>query len=167
MTYVISHNEAQALGFDIAAAVSNFAAAVDAHRLTVDVPAPTAHRLVEFIVRQQGGQFTIEPPPPPPEESEPQDPLIPSITFAQLLIALVAAGWITEAEGEAWLVGTLPAPVNALIASLLPNQRFAARARAVAPSVVLRNDPLVVALGTAQGKTSAELDQFFITAAGL
>ncbi len=85
------------------------------------------------------------------------------ITFAQLLIGLVAEGWISEAEGDAWLTGTPPAPVLALIAQLPEAQRFAAKARAVRPSVVLRNDPLVVALGAMQSKTPEQLDTFFNT----
>ncbi len=84
------------------------------------------------------------------------------ITFAQLLIGLVAEGWITEADGVAWLSGTPPAPVLALIGQLPAGQRFAARARAVRPSVVLLSDPLVQALGAMQGK-SAELPGFFNT----
>lgn len=86
-----------------------------------------------------------------------------SLSFAQLLIGLVAEQWMTEAEGEAWLGGTLPAPVTALIDTLPLEQRFAAKARAIAPSVVLRNDPLLAALGAAQGKTPEQLDTFFTT----
>jgi hypothetical protein len=82
------------------------------------------------------------------------------ITFAQLLIGLVAEGWITEADGVAWLSGTPPAPVISLIGQLPAGQRFAARARAVRPSIVLLSDPLVQALGAMQGK-SAELPGFF------
>lgn len=86
------------------------------------------------------------------------------LSFAQLLIGLVAEGWITQAEGTAWLINrTLPAPVTALIGQLPADQQFAALARAVAPSEVLRLDPLVVALGNAQGKTPAQMDEFFIT----
>ena len=99
---------------------------------------------------------------------EPERPeLVPSIpqqlTFAQLLIGLVTEEWITEAEGEAWLTGSLPAPVSALIATLPEGQRFAARARAARPSVVLRSDPLVNALAAAQEKTQADMDAFFTT----
>lgn len=86
-----------------------------------------------------------------------------SITFSQLLIGLVAEGWITEAEGEAWLTGVLPAPVLALISTLPAEQQFPAKARATIPSVVIRTDPLVVSLGAAQGKTPEELDTFFRT----
>lgn len=96
----------------------------------------------------------IPPPPPAP---------IPDLSFAQLLIGLVSEGWITQAEGEAWLTGTLPAPVLALIATLPVEQRFAAKARALRPSVVERSDALVSALGAAQGKTAAQLDDFFTT----
>ena len=85
------------------------------------------------------------------------------LSFAQMLIGLVTEQWITEAEGEAWLTGTVPAVVSALIDTLPVNQRFAARARAVRPSAVLRADPLVNALGQAQGKTAEELDAFFTT----
>ena len=86
-----------------------------------------------------------------------------SITFRQLLIGLVAEGWITEAEGDAWLAGTIPAAASALVASLPEAQRFAARASIIRPSVILRADPLVAALAAAEGKTEAELDGFFQT----
>lgn len=86
-----------------------------------------------------------------------------SIGFAQLLIGLVSLGWITETEGEAWLDGTLPAAVSALIASLDPQDRFAAIARAKRPAAVRRLDPLVTALAAAQGRTDEQLDLFFRT----
>lgn len=89
-----------------------------------------------------------------------------TLTFAQLMIGLVTEAWITEAEGDAWLVGTLPAPVLALISTLPTEQQFAAKARAIRPSEVMRTDALVVSLGAAQGKTPEELDQFFGTYSG-
>lgn len=91
-------------------------------------------------------------------------PVPASISFAQLLIGLVAEQWITEAEGRAWRDRVaLPAPVVALIASLPEAQQFAAETRAYAPSEVLRMDPLVQGLGAAQGKTAEQLDAFFRT----
>lgn len=86
-----------------------------------------------------------------------------TLSFTQLLIGLDAEGWLTTAEAEAWLDGTLPAPVNALIASLPADQRFAAKARAKRPTVVERLNPLVIGLAAATGKTDAELDAFFQT----
>ena len=83
------------------------------------------------------------------------------LSFAQLLIGLVSERWITEADGEAWLTGTLPAAVTAVINTLPQEQRFAAKARALQPSEVLRTDPLVATMGAAAGKTNAEMDDFF------
>lgn len=89
------------------------------------------------------------------------------LSFAQLMIGLVTESWITEPEGEAWLAGTLPAAVFTVIDALPAGQQFAAKARAIRPSEVLRNDPLVSAMGTAAGKTEAEIDTFFTTYSGV
>ena len=86
-----------------------------------------------------------------------------SLTFGQLLIGLVAEGWITEAEGEAWLEGKLPAAALALIDTLPTAERFPAKARATRPSIAERSDPLLNALATAEGRTPEELDTFFET----
>jgi hypothetical protein len=86
-----------------------------------------------------------------------------SLSFAQLMIGLVTEGWITEAEGTAWLAGALPEALEALLATLPAGQRFSARARATRPTNVLRLDPLVVVLADAQGKDDAALDAFFAT----
>lgn len=87
-----------------------------------------------------------------------------TLSFAQLLIGLVTEGWITAAEGRAWRDRVaLPASVATLISALPEAQQFAAETRALAPSEVLRLDPLVMALGAGQGKTEAELDAFFAT----
>lgn len=94
-------------------------------------------------------------------------PTVPNLTFAQLMIGLVAEGWITEAEGNAWLVGTLPDPVLLVISTLPAGEQFAAKARAIRPSEVVRADPLVAALAWAEGKTSEEIDTFFYTYSGV
>lgn len=93
----------------------------------------------------------------------PSPPRIPNLSFAQLLIGLVTEGWITETEGGAWLVGTLPFAVLLVIDGLPADQRFAATARAIRPSEIIRDDPLVSMLAVAQGKTPEEIDDFFIT----
>jgi hypothetical protein len=87
--------------------------------------------------------------------------IIPNLSFAQLLIGLVSEGWITESEGEDWLKGILPPTVIAVIDQLPPNQRFVAKARAIRPTEVIRNDGLVMALAAYAGKTPEQLDQFF------
>lgn len=86
-----------------------------------------------------------------------------TLSFAQLIIGLVAESWITEADGEGWLQGILPASVLATINLIPADQRFAAKAKASRPSVVERTDPLVGMMAMAQGKTDAEIDAFFRT----
>lgn len=85
------------------------------------------------------------------------------LSFAQLLIGLVTEQWITEADGEMWLSGGLPAVVAGAIAGLPVEARFAARARALRPAEVLRADPLVNMLAALQGVTPEALDTFFTT----
>jgi hypothetical protein len=133
----------------------------DSYQVTIDgvtmhVPKAPGNRHYTMV---QGAIDLGEPvtqwvPPPPP---------VPELTFAQLLIGLVAEEWITQMEGEAWLAGTPPAAVETLISGLPVEQQFAARARAVRPSVVVRSDPLVIALATMEGKTSEQMDTFFRT----
>lgn len=93
----------------------------------------------------------------------PPAPVPAALSLAQLLIGLVAEQWITEADGEGWLAGTLPAAVTAVIDTMPPEHRFAAKARSLRPSDVLRADPLVAAMGAAAGKTETEIDDFFRT----
>lgn len=121
---------------------------------------PTATVNAEIGCTYADGVFTLIPRPPLPPEPQ---PVPQSISFAQLLIGLVTEQWINEVEGEGWLAGTLPAAVLLVIDSLPVEQQFAAKARAIRPSEVLRNDPLVASLGAAAGKTSEELDDFFRT----
>lgn len=89
--------------------------------------------------------------------------IIPDLSFPQLLIGLVSEQWITEADGDAWLAGTLPSTVLTVISSLPMEMRFAAKARALRPSVIIRADPLVATLAAYEGKTPEELDEFFLT----
>lgn len=86
-----------------------------------------------------------------------------SLTFPQLLIGLTTEGWMSIEDGRLWNSGTLPTPVVDAIAAIPTEQlRFNAETRAINPSIVLRNDPVVAAVGAAQQKTPEELDQFFI-----
>ena len=75
----------------------------------------------------------------PVTEPEPYDQRADMrLSFAQMLIGLVAEEWITEADGNGWLVGVLPPSVEATINLIPADQRFAARARATRPSEVMR-----------------------------
>jgi hypothetical protein len=113
------------------------------------------------------GSYALEAAPeaqePTPDEALQESRQGMRLSFAQLMIGLVAEAWITEAEGEAWLAGTLPFAVLTVIDGLPPAQRFPAKARAIRPTMVLRADPLVASMGAASGKTDAEIDTFFLT----
>ena len=98
----------------------------------------------------------IEPAPEPGPE-----PVPVSMSFAQLMIGLVAEQWITEEDGRLWLTGTLPPQVISTISLIPAEQRFAATAKATRPSVVNRADALVQMMALAQGRSDAELDDFF------
>lgn len=104
----------------------------------------------------------VEAPVDPTPEPEPYDPRTSMrLSFAQMLIGLVTEQWITEADGNGWLVGVLPPSVEATINLIPADQRFAARARATRPSEVLRLDPLVQMMSMAQGRSPEEVDDFF------
>lgn len=54
-----------ALGRELAdLAIAQFQQALDDHAGTVDVPAPTAHPLIERIVREHGGHYIVRDPTP-------------------------------------------------------------------------------------------------------
>lgn len=130
--------------------------------LTMHVPKDPGNRHYRMIQRAiSEGSVEVEFVPAQDPVERLRDNL--SLTFVQLLIGLVTEQWITEQEGEAWLAGNVPTSVNNLISSLPANERFAARARITKPSTIPRKDPLVEALGTAEGKTPEEIDNFFIT----
>lgn len=118
-------------------------------------------RDIYAAARQMGPADHVAPAGPSPEDILAAERAGLHLSFSQLLIGLVAEGWLSETEGDAWLAGKLPAAVSALIDTLPAEQRFAARARALRPSVVERMDPLVILLASAQQKGMDELDVFF------
>jgi hypothetical protein len=95
-------------------------------------------------------------PPPAPEQ-------VPfSVTRRQILTGLAQVGWITEQEAlDAITTGARPDAVDAVINSLPEDERFHARMKWAGFTEAYRDDPLVLALATAEGKTDADLDDFF------
>lgn len=83
------------------------------------------------------------------------------LTFSQLMIGLVTEGWLAETDGEQWLEGKLPVQVLQVVNTLPAQTRFAAKAKAIRPTIIVRSDPLVNALALSQGKTAEEIDEFF------
>jgi hypothetical protein len=140
MALIVNQATADALGFSLPAAVLAHKAAVEAHRLTVGVPAPTAHPIVEAIVRQHGGLFSVVESEAPVEEG----PL--RVTRAQARIALSRAGLLSAVEA-------------AVSAADEETRIWYADA-----GVWKRNAAPVVSLGASLNLTPAQIDALFITA---
>jgi hypothetical protein len=97
----ISRTDLQRFGGEaaFAEAVATFAAAIEVHRHTVDVPAPTSDPLVEVVVRQYGSQYDVEPEPGPEPEPEPeQPPTAWRVSTYRIVRRLEAAGLINAAD---------------------------------------------------------------------
>jgi hypothetical protein len=104
-------------------------------------------------------------------------PVPAEITPMQLRVQGAAAGWISEAEAEAWQdSGALPGVVQGVIDALPAAERFAARMRVKGMTVVERSNPLLAAVAAAgiaardggapdADAVQAELDDFFRAAA--
>jgi hypothetical protein len=90
------------------------------------------------------------------------EPVPFSITPLQLWLTAVEFGFLTPAEAELAASGNgLPVPlVNAI--NLLPEeQRPLARIIVFSADVVRRDSPIIAALGTVLGLTTAQIDNFF------
>lgn len=100
---------------------------------------------------------------PTAKRAPPQTPgPVPNLSFPQLLFGLVTEGFITETEGNAWLVSrVLPASVEAVISGLPGPDQLLARARALQPTDVIYADPLIQMMGAIQGRTEAQMADFF------
>jgi hypothetical protein len=97
-------------------------------------------------------------PPPVPE----------TVSRRQLLIALAAAGLITEAEAlAAARTGEVPTAIDAVFARLPPEQALAARITWATMTVVERDHPLVHAVIDARVATAEQVDALFQAAAKL
>jgi hypothetical protein len=59
MMLTIHQDTVAALGFDLGAAIDDYRAALTAHATTEGIPAPTAHPLVERVVKGHGGAYQI------------------------------------------------------------------------------------------------------------
>lgn len=92
---------------------------------------------------------------------------LPAVSQAQIIAALISAEVISETEGVAWITGTLPASVEAMIDALPEDRRTIARLRALRPSSVVPSDPLVAALAAAEGKSTQDLIDLFLVASEL
>jgi hypothetical protein len=99
---------------------------------------------------------------PPPASTVPQ-----SISDRQFFQQLAVAGIISEADALASNAGVIPGPLLAIINGLPADQQFAAKMIVSGAVTYFRNDALTVAIGTAYGWNSDQIDAFFTAAARL
>jgi hypothetical protein len=95
-------------------------------------------------------------------------PVPSAISRRQLLIALTAAGLITEAEAlAAAKTGEVPAAIDAVFGALPKEQALAARITWATMTVVERDHPLIQAIINANLATAEQVDALFRAAAEL
>lgn len=98
----------------------------------------------------------------PPEQEPQPDPVPYVISRRQIMTGLALAGWITEQEAlDAIATGARPAAVELVITALPEDQQFHARMKWAGFQEAYRTDPLVIALADAEGKSPADIDEFF------
>lgn len=124
----MTQTQLDALGYDLAAAVRDYQAALADHALTVDVPAPVAPALVEQIVRHHGGQYRVEPDPVPASPA-PSQTDAPALAGAALLASDLTVLRCCEAGvpvPEAWRQYrvSLRAIVSGIVAALPPRPDY-------------------------------------------
>ena len=98
----------------------------------------------------------------------PPAPVPASISDRQFFQQLAVQGIITQADALAAVkTGTIPAALQQLIGGLPTDQQFGATMIVSGATTFERNHPLTIAIGTAYGWTSDEVDALFRTAGAL
>jgi hypothetical protein len=106
------------------------------------------------------GTFTNPNPPPAAP--------IPNILRRQFYQQLSVQGIITQAQALAAVQGgTIPAPLQTVVNGLPSAEQFGATMMLAADATFSRNHPMTIAIGTAYGWTSAQIDSFFQAASQL
>ena len=84
-----------------------------------------------------------------------------SVSRDYLLIKANEFGWFTEAECVAWIGGTLPQDVSALIDAFPENERFKLRLSALRQETIPRETPLILAIMNLRGVTEDQMDSVY------
>lgn len=103
------------------------------------------------------------------ETTVPDPVVVPEqISDRQFFQQMAAQGVITQADALAAVkTGTVPAALQSLINALPADQQFGATMIVSGATIFNRHHPLTVAIGTAYGWTSSQMDAFWIAAAAL
>lgn len=98
----------------------------------------------------------------------PAPPSIPQeISDRQFFQQLAVQGIITQADALASNAAVIPPPLLAIINQMPADQQFSAKMIISGATIYNRMDPLTIAIGTAYGWTSVQIDAFFTAAAAL
>jgi hypothetical protein len=104
----------------------------------------------------------------PADPSSPVQAVPAQVSRRQFFQAAAQEGLITQAEALALLAsGTMPPSLAAAVATLPTAEQFPAQMSILGAAAFARANTLIAALGTAMGKTSADIDALFTLAASL
>lgn len=137
-------------GGELEARVAAFVTALEEHRLTVGVPAPVEHPLIDVLARN-GAEIEIEEP-PTPSEGEPNP--YPPLTARQLRLWLLSRG-ITRVMVDAALHALPPEEIEAAEIEWEYSQEYR------------RDHRLIVQIGAAFDLTPEDIDAAWPEAASL
>lgn len=125
---------------------------------------PEGKRIASSELQRKTGPVRVErvavfediPPPSPPEE----------ISDRQFAHQLAIAGVITQAEALDFVkTGTIPAALQAIVDAIADDDaRFDAEMFISGATIFKRNHPLTIAIGSAYGWTSEQMDTFWFAA---
>lgn len=121
-----------------------------------------AHEAAGSGWRYEGGELV-------PPASEPEVAPVPdSVTRRQMLLGLVAMEMITPEEAlAAAQTGAVPAAIDAIFATLSPEDALAARIAWASMSICERDHPLVAAIAAANDLSGQDIDDAFRAWAGV
>lgn len=117
---------------------------------------------VEVRMVKDGDSFVAAPPP-----ATPVVPVPASISDRQFFQQLAVAGIITQDQALASNAAVIPAPLLTIIDAMPANQQFATKMLVSGATLFERQNPVTIAIGSAYGMTSDQVDDFFRAAASL
>lgn len=103
----------------------------------------------------------------PGEAIRPPPPVPSSISDRQFFQQLAVVDIITEEQAMAANAAVIPPPLLALIEQMPEEQQFSAKMIVSGATMFERSHPMTVAIGTAYGMSSEQIDEFFRAAAAL
>lgn len=132
--------------------------------IVINVPDGLA--IEDYFVPDITAPATLEQKPPPMTSSPP--PVPTKVTALQFILAANVAGYINDAEAEAWITKTaVPQVVLDVVAMLPVAEQNIARLRALGMTEVLINDPMIAGAMLVLNLTDSDRDALFVAASNI